>query len=119
MFVKRKSSTLEDVYAGETLSAADQKQKGFGADFFSYGWTRGATQGVHSDASDGVTLKKGCSKLADGKTWRCYANDCVRKVMEDSVVGGFAGLNIADADFGDASATGVVKFQGVTVLQLH
>lgn len=95
---------IEDVYAGETLSAADQKQKGHGADFFSYGWTRGATQGVHSDATDAVTINKGCTKLADGKTWRCYANDCVRKVIEDSVVGGFSGLDIADVEFGDSTA---------------
>ena len=77
------------------------KNNGGGADFFSYGWSRGAsTTGAYSDA---ISSTPGITRV-NAHTWRSYSNDCWRKVFEagTALEGGIVGLDMANVDYGSS-----------------
>ena len=89
---------IEDMNYG-----AHDLQNGGNFDLFSYGHTIGES---YRGINDTVLKEAGISKLADGRTWRSFANKCTRWIYEQDQFykGGFSSDYIDHQGFVDSEA---------------
>ena len=103
---------VEDLNVKEDTPANPKldKNNGGGADFFSYGWTRGPAKqadGTTDTYSDAISNTPGITRV-NAHTWRSYSNDCWRQVFEQNaagspVDGGIVGLDMNNVDYGSVN----------------